>query len=64
MAPQHMSDVSATHLVSFSGGGRSILSTGEDTSIGRPDARTALFGPGSSENIKLNMQIQKLSGTA
>ena len=33
----------------FNGGEKSILGTGENASAGRPDARTALFGLGSSD---------------
>ena len=60
-----MSDAVTTDLVSLSGGEGSIPSAlYQNASMGRPDARTALFGPGGSENTTLKIQVQTLSGTA
>ena len=56
-----MSGVFTTNLVSFHGGGRSILGTGEHVSTERPDACTALCVQGSDEHIILNIEVQELS---
>ena len=55
------SDVSTIDEVCFTRGEKSILGTGENASRGSPDARTALFGPGGSENIIQNIEVHGLS---
>ena len=52
-------DVSTTDLVSYIGGERPILNTGENAGAERLDARTALFGPGGCENIIFHCEVQE-----